>query len=38
MSHFLNDAGDQSLQTMFSEIKREDAVKENLPVLSDKYY
>ena len=33
MSQFLNNVGDEELQTMFSEIKRDEAYKNNLAVL-----
>ena len=35
MSQFLNDFGDDQLQTMFSEITRDEREKENLPQLQD---
>ena len=38
MSQFLNDVGEEELQTMFSEITRDEAFKENLPQLQDDDY
>ena len=37
-SQFLNDVGDDELQTMFSEIKRDEAFNKNLAVLQDADY
>ena len=35
ISHFLNVVGDDQLQTMFSEITRDEGFSQNLPVLQD---